>query len=477
MQLARPAGFEPTTPWFVARYSIQLSYGREAANYSKGGPRGKTPLRNAASPPYTCNRGALRPPFPVSFLPPTESGAGRETRRRKATAIVAIIDGMKAELPASATTANQVRADRLQLLYWQSFPAVFLSLAVATLLALLLWPAADHGSVEAWLATLAGTTLARLALFIAYRVKAPSGLQLLGWERPYFVTLMASTITWGFGAVWIMPKESLLHQAMTLVILVGMAGGALSVYSAVRWLAITTIAVILLPATAWITANAGWPGIFLGVAILMFCLSALRATKVLSHAMQQNLEMTYALRQAKEDAEQMANTDALTGLINRRAFVERAEAPFEFCQRNGLRIAAIVLDLDHFKQVNDTRGHAAGDQAIQHAARLIQSSLRKSDFCCRWGGEEFVILLPGTSVEEAAGVAEKLRATIASHTVPTTSGALGITASLGVAEGHETLDALINRADLALFRAKRDGRNRVACDEAGEAVSESPAVA
>ena len=374
---------------------------------------------------------------------------------------------MQGNPSGQGTTGEQVRADRLQLLYWQSFPAVLVSVIVATLLALLLWPAANPRAVITWMAVLLGTSLARAALFVAYRLKAPTGLQLLAWERPYIMTLMASTLTWGLGSVWIMPKDSFLHQAITLVILVGMAGGALSVYSAIRWLAITTISVILLPTATWVILNEGRPGLLLGLAALMFCLSALRATKVLSQAMQQNLEMTYQLRQARDDAERMASIDSLTGLTNRRAFLELAQPSLHYCRRSGLAVAAIVLDLDHFKQINDTRGHAAGDMAIQHAGRLIQSSLRRSDLCCRWGGEEFVMLLPGTSLEEAATVAEKLRATICANPAPLPGGDYKITASVGVAAGPDELEPLIDRADAAMFRAKREGRNRVALDENG----------
>ena len=124
---------------------------------------------------------------------------------------MAITHGARLDVPVAHTTADQVRADRLQLLYWQSFPAVFVSLAAATLLALLLWPAADPRDVVVWMAILLATTLVRLALFVAYRRKSPRGLRLLEWERPYFVTLMASTVTWGAGSLWIMPKDSLPH--------------------------------------------------------------------------------------------------------------------------------------------------------------------------------------------------------------------------------------------------------------------------
>jgi diguanylate cyclase (GGDEF)-like protein len=370
---------------------------------------------------------------------------------------------------SASASADAVRAARLQLLYSQSFPAVLTSLAAASLLAAILWPAADRDIVVAWLAILAATSVARMSLFLVYRRQAPSGARLLDWERPYLLTLMVSALTWGLGCLWIMPKQSLLHQAITLVILVGMAGGALSIYSAIRWLAIATIAALLLPATVWLFASGDRTALLLALGMILFCASALRATKVLSNTLQQNFEMTHALREAKDVAERLANVDALTGLTNRRAFLDWADAPFHYCRRNGLSVAAIVLDLDHFKQANDTRGHAVGDMALQHTASLIQATLRKSDLCCRWGGEEFVILLPDTSLEEALNVAEKLRSTIAASPVPVPSGDLAITASLGVADGQRDLESLIDRADAALYRAKREGRNRVARDEPGAA--------
>jgi len=362
---------------------------------------------------------------------------------------------------------DPVRADRIRLLYGSSYPAVFMSLAAGSILAALLWPATDRAAVVAWLALLAIASAARVALFVAYRARAPKeGPGLLAWERPYVWTLLVSSATWGFGAAWIMPKGSLLHQALTIFVLVGMAGAALAAYSAIRRLVVATLVLVLAPATLWLFASPDVHANLVGVGVLLFLLSSFRASRVISDTLQQNFQMTHALREAAASAERIASIDALTGLTNRRSFEERAEAPFRFCQRNALPIAAVVIDLDHFKQINDTRGHGVGDEAIRHCATLIQSGLRRSDLSCRWGGEEFVVLLPGTSLAQAAVVAEDIRATIAQTPVPTDEGPLRVTASLGVAEGGETLEALIHQADLALYRAKREGRNRVACDRA-----------
>jgi diguanylate cyclase (GGDEF)-like protein len=363
----------------------------------------------------------------------------------------------------------EVRADRVQLLYLQSVPAAAISLAAAALLSAMMWPAADHRAIIVWLSALVASSIGRIALFVGYRRRKPQGLQVIPWERPYVASLLVSAFIWGAGSAWVMPADSFLHQTITLVILVGMAGGALSVYSALRWLAIATIALILLPATLTVVLTGERTAVLLGLGITLFFASALRATQVLSNTLQQNFEMAHALLKAKEEAERLASTDSLTGLTNRRSFLDRAQSPFHYCRRNGLSVSAIVLDLDHFKHVNDSRGHSVGDLALQHVARLIQSSLRKSDLSCRWGGEEFVILLPDTPLEDAKGVAEKLRSTFESTPVPVRSGDQPITASFGVAGGHRDLEWLIDRADAAMYRAKREGRNRVVLDDVGEA--------
>jgi diguanylate cyclase (GGDEF)-like protein len=433
IQLARPAGFEPTTPWFVARYSIQLSYGREVGHYSK------------AARPLKAREGAAAGNNDMQI-------PGAETEVRDV-------------LPSPEV---EVRMDRVRLLFHQSLPATAISLAAASLLAAMLWPAADHGRVTAWLAALAVASVARLGLFVRYRRREPTGPRLLAWEKPYAASLLASAFIWGIGSAWIMPRDSFLHQTIALVILVGMAGGALSVYSAVRWLTIATVTLILLPATIVVLLTEERTAMFLGIGVLLFLVSALRATRVLSTTLRENFELAHALRRAKEEAERLANTDALTGLTNRRAFLDRAEAPFHYCRRNGLSVAAVVLDLDHFKHINDTKGHAVGDLALQHVARLIQSNVRKSDLCCRWGGEEFVLLLPDASLEEAVDVARKLRAVFVETPVPLKSGALPITASFGVAAGHRDLEWLIDRADAAMYRAKHEGRDRVVVDGLGE---------
>lgn len=159
-----------------------------------------------------------------------------------------------------------------------------------------------------------------------------------------------------------------------------------------------------------------------------------------------------------------AATDLLTGALNRRAFMESANREFARMCRYGGELSCVVIDLDHFKAVNDTHGHAAGDLALTAAARLIASRLRQTDLFCRHGGEEFALLLPGTSPAQAVLLAEALRRELAELSLEVDGKRFGITASFGVAGNlpdDSSVDTGLNRADKALYRAKAEGRNRV----------------
>jgi len=167
--------------------------------------------------------------------------------------------------------------------------------------------------------------------------------------------------------------------------------------------------------------------------------------------------------------ETQAMTDSLTGLPNRRGFDRIAMNAIAETRREHKALSAMLLDLDHFKWLNDTHGHLAGDEVLSGFAEDIRRCLRDTDIICRWGGEEFIILLKDTNISGARRVAEKIRLLAEQHTYVFTGSALQVTVSLGLTELHpdDTLQSLIARADQALYSAKQSGRNRV-CTEAAE---------
>jgi diguanylate cyclase (GGDEF)-like protein len=164
--------------------------------------------------------------------------------------------------------------------------------------------------------------------------------------------------------------------------------------------------------------------------------------------------------------ENLATIDELTGAYNRRHFFNVGKAEIARAWRYGHPLSIIILDLDHFKRVNDTWGHEAGDRVLQEACRIIKSRMRSIDIFGRHGGEEFAVLLPETPPDQAAAVAERLRASLADHQVKVAGDAsVSITASIGVAGAlrirEESIDSLIRSADAAMYKAKEAGRNCV----------------
>ncbi|WP_263410520.1 GGDEF domain-containing protein [Terriglobus tenax] len=168
------------------------------------------------------------------------------------------------------------------------------------------------------------------------------------------------------------------------------------------------------------------------------------------------------------DLREIASTDALTGALNRRALEAQAAREMARCRRYGFPLSVIVMDLDHFKSLNDTHGHNAGDAALCMVVRDLQATLRGTDLLCRSGGEEFLILLPHTDHATALHLAERLRKRVAQVAVPVDNKKIGITASLGVASwsgAGESWTTIVKRADSALYLAKNSGRNRVVTGE------------
>ena len=172
------------------------------------------------------------------------------------------------------------------------------------------------------------------------------------------------------------------------------------------------------------------------------------------------------IERQNEELRRLATRDPLTGCLNRRAFSEKLDPLFAAAQGASTALTLFITDIDHFKSFNDRYGHAVGDQVLQVFARSLSSGLRECDLLCRYGGEEFLIVLPGLDAAQAAEVAERLRVEVgerAGKGVRSTPG-LAITASFGVASLTADITdpaQIIERADQAMYVAKRSGRNRV----------------
>ncbi|WP_119393928.1 GGDEF domain-containing protein [Salinibius halmophilus] len=167
------------------------------------------------------------------------------------------------------------------------------------------------------------------------------------------------------------------------------------------------------------------------------------------------------------ELEKMASTDELTQLFNHRAFEQHLAHEMERTRRTGSAMSLIMLDLDHFKRVNDEYGHPVGNEVLQEWSRRIKETVRKLDIACRYGGEEFAVICPTTGMRQVKTIAERLRRVCEETPYHTEAGDLNITCSVGAdvlfAADNDTRQDLIARVDEQLYRAKRSGRNQVSC--------------
>jgi len=361
-----------------------------------------------------------------------------------------------------------VRAEKLQLLFDQSFLAIPVSFLIAVLVSVILWPVQEAPVLIAWLTTIGGIAIGRVLLFIMYWRTAPIEEGVLPWEKPYFITLTLASFTWGVGAIFILPVDSVLHQAVIYFFLMGMSGGAVSVYSAHRSMTLITLAILLLPTTIWFFMQNNLVLAGMAVGGVIFFISTIRSGKILSLKMNQSFMLAHELKLAKDKAEELALIDELSGLENRRAFYEKGDLLVEYCQRNGNLLALIVMDVDQFKNINDNYGHAAGDEAIRQVGRLIKTVIRKSDIGARIGGEEFAVLFEVTNQEGAELLAKKLLKVITGTSVNFNETSFTISASFGVSVSNSNLETLFQRADEALYRAKDAGRGCVVVSDSTE---------
>ncbi len=173
-------------------------------------------------------------------------------------------------------------------------------------------------------------------------------------------------------------------------------------------------------------------------------------------------ETTHILREQKEDSEKKAIVDELTGAFNRRYFETKLEEELNLAKRFRNKLTLIMFDIDHFKVINDEYGHQTGDSVLQEVIEVVKPVLSSTDFLCRYGGEEFAVIMPETDIEDAIDTAENLRKTVEGHAFYGRDNLLDVRISLGVSEypSHALIkQGLIEKADTALYYAKQTGRN------------------
>jgi len=212
----------------------------------------------------------------------------------------------------------------------------------------------------------------------------------------------------------------------------------------------------------------GWNEVFLDASVLTLASGVILYLWIIKPLNSTLTATVDELHNAKAEAEKLSQIDPLTGVLNRRTFFERFEREWNRTNRSGMSLSCIMLDLDLFKQINDTHGHLAGDAILKMVAELLETHSRANDDVCRYGGEEFCLLLPESDQDEAAAFAARMCSTLEQTPICHGNKVIHVTASFGVAQQNERMsiaNELVDAADQALLRAKQSGRNRVETTE------------
>ncbi|MBA5637607.1 GGDEF domain-containing protein [Duganella sp. LX20W] len=290
-------------------------------------------------------------------------------------------------------------------------------------------------------------------------------LAVLAGSAAYFPNALRWSVEWRCTHIYVTHVCALILCAFILPqgLVYGLAGIAACDFAAAlctlrlpvfaRMLAAPTVLYVVLSAwrLPWLLCVSGLMQYAFTVALATVMLLVMRMFQQKSFLLEQQLL-------------HLSQHDSLTGACNRRYLEEVAERELALAQRHGRKLAVAMLDIDHFKQVNDQYGHETGDRVLQALVRTCQGELREIDHFGRLGGEEFVCVLPETDRDDALRCAERLRHSLSMLAIATPFGPLHFTVSVGVAvygPGHANWPALLHDADLALYRAKHDGRNRV----------------
>lgn len=343
-------------------------------------------------------------------------------------------------------------------LFDQLASASMVNVLLAALVAPALWGHAPAGLVAGWTVAVVVVSILRLLLLRWYRRTAtPTPTR---WRRRFLTVSAISGLIWGLAAPLFVPVTPSLPVLALVIALAGLAAGALPNLAVVLHVYLVFLGVTLMPLAITYFQFGDEIRVLIGAMTILYAAALATSGRMYNHYLRHAYELTARLNEANRDLDHLSRHDPLSGLKNRATLESTLHDELERSARYGSPCALIMLDIDYFKRINDTHGHEVGDRVIFGVAERITAECRRTDDAARWGGEEFMLLLPETSLTGAQTIAERLRRRIAESEFDNVGP---VTASLGVAvsSARERPSALLKRVDDALYTAKQNGRNRV----------------
>jgi diguanylate cyclase (GGDEF)-like protein len=386
------------------------------------------------------------------------------------------LDRADPRLRAAASAENfdasrWMEIERLRLVFSNLPVTLFVSVASACILVAVLHRVVAGFTLLAWLVVGSGISVYRYLHYRQFRRLTDAGLDVRLWTRRVMLGTGLSGFFWGSSALVLFPAGDLPHQVVITFVLAGLSAGAMTSYSAIRRCYFLFVLPTVLPIALRMTLQGDEIHMLMALLTMLFLgvvvRSAIETDRMIGGVLQvraENIELTRALHH-------QATHDALVDLPNQRGFNARLAEVARSCAERHETYALLFIDLDRFKEINDSGGHAAGDEALCRIGRLLKANLRPQDTAARMGGDEFAVLLPACPLELAESIATKILAAIDQFVLPWEGGrSFKVGASIGLAyseAGEQDATALLRAADAACYAAKNGGRGRLEIYRAG----------
>ncbi len=370
-------------------------------------------------------------------------------------------DPLAHQIPYGISRDNWVRVRQLDVLMGYTNLSVAINLVGAAAIAASLLQTLNPILVLSWTGLAAGLALARLRQGRRFRDWRANPRANLGgiahWRRIYMWTTVLTGAHWGALPIVLYPADSLMQQVFMAFVLSGISAASVPIYAVGQRSFIVFVLPTLLPLAARLLAEGGEPQMAMGGMVLLFLCALLLAARETGRVVRTNMALSHTLHH-------QATHDSLVGLVNHGEFQRRMLYVSDLCNASGEPFALIFIDLDLFKQVNDTGGHAVGDEMLCRIADVLRSTVRKTDVAARVGGDEFAVILESCGKREALRVAHNVLRGIADLTVTGSDQVFRAGASIGIAysrDGRNTAREIMHAADRACYAAKEAGRNRI----------------
>lgn len=375
---------------------------------------------------------------------------------------------VSASLEAEPTTLTDVKSEQIRILY-AAIPSSLLAILLSSfILATVQWSVIEHNNIIIWFISTNLLSLYRLNSYLKFRRQMAASQVSDSWYQTAIVTSALSGVSWGIAGFFLFPEYSLEHQVFLAFVLAGMSAGAITTLSAILLAARVFVIVTGLPIILKFSMMDSSLSLPMTIMSLLFMAMILVSARRLHQTIIESLNMRYQRELAEQTIRYQALYDDLTELPNRRQLLITLHQEMAKAERHQRYGAILFIDLDRFKSINDSLGHAIGDELLVQVARKISSRLRKEDTAARLGGDEFVVLLPEVGEDqESAGahatdIADELRKLFQTSFI-VQHQEIHISISVGIALFPMAVAAedLLKYADVAMYQAKNAGRDQV----------------